>query len=142
MCFHQHKGIFMAQRTTSNPMTWTGWAYFASALLLAVGGMQIVAGLAGIFNADFYTTASSDLLAFGYTVWGWINLVLGVVAVLAAVGTVLHMMWARVVGAAVAVLVMVAAVAFMTAYPLWSVVTLVAAGFALFALTMHAVEMN
>lgn len=132
----------MAQRSTSNPMSWTGWAYFASALLLAVGGMQIVAGLAGIFNADFYTTASSDLLVWGYTAWGWINLVLGVVAVLAAVGTVLRMMWARVIGAVAAVLVMVAAVAFMTAFPLWSVVTLVTTGFALWALTMHAAEMN
>lgn len=131
----------MAQRTTSNPLSWTGWAYFASALLLAVGGMQIVAGLAGIFNADFYTTASSDLLVWGYTAWGWINLVLGVLAVLAAVGTVLRMAWARVAGAAVAVLVLVAAVAFMTAFPLWSVVTLVITGFALFALTMHASEL-
>lgn len=131
----------MAQRTTSNPLSWTGWAYFASALLMAVGGMQIVAGLAGIFNADFYTTASSDLLVWGYTAWGWINLALGVVAVLAAVGVVLRMMWARVVGAAVAVLVLVAAVAFMTAFPLWSVVTLVTTGFALFALTMHASEL-
>jgi hypothetical protein len=104
--------------------------------------MQIVAGLAGIFNADFYTTASSDLLVWGYTAWGWINLVLGAVAVLAAVGTVLRMMWAHVIGAAAAVLVMVATVAFMTAFPLWSVVTLVTAGFALWALTMHAVEMN
>ncbi|MDB5170028.1 MAG: hypothetical protein JWN82_424 [Candidatus Saccharibacteria bacterium] len=132
----------MAQRTNLGPLSWTGWAYFASALLLAVGGMQIVAGLAGIFNADFYGTAESSLVAFGYTAWGWINLVLGVVAVLAAVGALLGMAWSRVIGTVTAVLVMVAAVAFMTAFPLWSLVTVVAAGFTLFALTMHAADMN
>lgn len=130
----------MAQRMTSDPTTWTGWAYFASALLMVVGGMQIVAGLTGIFNADFYQTASSDLLVWGYTTWGWVNLVLGAVAVIAAVGTMVAMAWARMAAVAATVLVMVATVAFMTAFPLWSVVTLVAAGFALYALTMHASE--
>lgn len=127
----------MAQRTSVNPMSWTGWTYFAGALMVALGGMQIVAGLAGIFNADFYSTPESSLVAFGYTAWGWINLVLGVVAVMAAVAVLLDMVWARVVSVLTVVLVMVAAVAFMTALPLWSVVTLVAAGFTLYALTMH-----
>lgn len=130
----------MAQRTNSDPMSWTGWAFFAGALLVVVGGMQIVAGLTGIFNADFYQTAAADLLVWGYGTWGWINLVLGVLAVLTAVGTLLAMDWARVWSVVVTVLVMVAAVAFMTALPLWSLVTVAVAGFALYALTMHAGE--
>lgn len=120
---------------------WSGWAFFASALLLVIGGLQVVTGLAALLRDNFYTVAQSGLVAFTYTTWGWISLVLGVLVVLAVVGMLVGMVWARLVAVFLTALVMVATLGFSTAYPLWSVITLILSGFVIYALTARGDEL-
>ena len=132
----------MAQkvRTTQSalqPTAWVGWIFFAAAMLLVVGGMQIITGLVAILRDNFYVVTSSGLVAFNYTTWGWINLILGIVAMLTAFGVLAGSMWARIVAIFATVLTMLANVAFLNAYPLWSIISLVVGGFVVYALTMH-----
>ncbi len=121
-----------------NPKAWVGWIYFAGALLLAAGGVQIIAGLVGIFHHSYYVVSESALVALNYTTWGWIHLVLGIVLMLAGIGIWAGSTWARIVGAGVTVLAMIANVAFISAYPLWSIVALIIDGFILHALIVQA----
>lgn len=132
----------MAQRTAPQPTAWTGWIFFAAAMLLAVGGMQVIAGLVAIFNNDFYVATQAGLVAFNYTAWGWVHLILGVVALLTGVGILAGSAWARVVAVFATVLVMVDNVAFMNAYPLWSIASLIVGGCVIYALTMHGGELE
>ena len=131
----------MAQRSAPKPTAWTGWIFFAAAMLLAVGGMQIIAGLVAILNNDFYVATQAGLVAFNYTTWGWIHLVLGIVAMLTGVGILVGSAWARVVAVFATVLVMVDNVAFLNAYPLWSIVSLLIGAAVIYALTMHGDEL-
>lgn len=132
----------MAQRTAPNPTAWVGWVFFAAAMMLAVGGMQIIAGLVSIFNDTFYVATQSGLVAFSYTTWGWIHLLLGIVIMLTGIGLLAGSMWARVIAVFATVLLMVDNVAFLNAYPLWSLTSLVVGGFVIYALTMHGSELE
>ena len=128
----------MAQKNT--PTAWVGWIYFAGALLLAIGGMQIIAGLVGIFKNNFYVVTSSHLIAFNYTTWGWIYLIMGIIIMLAGIGLWTGQTWARILAVFLAVLSIIAQVSFITAYPLWSIIAIVIDGFIIYALTMHGSE--
>ena len=126
---------------TVEPTGWVGWVFFAAAMLLAVGGMQIIAGLVSIMDNQFYGISSGSLIAFNYTAWGWIHLSLGVLAMLAGLGLLVGSAWARVVAVFLIVLVMIDNVAFLNVYPLWSIVSLIIGGLSLYALTLHGNEL-
>jgi hypothetical protein len=130
----------MARKTTASG--WVGWVYFAGALLLVAGGTQIIAGLVGIFHKTFFAVTSSGLVAFNYTAWGWMSLILGIIMVLAGVGIWGGATWARLVGVVLSVLAMLDNFAFITAYPLWSIIGIVLNGFVIYALTMHGAEVR
>jgi len=130
----------MAQRTVPKPTAWVGWVFFAAAMLIAVGGMQIIDGLVSIFNQHYFVATRIGLVAFNYTTWGWVHLLLGIVAVLTGVGLLVGWTWARVVAVFATVLGMIDNVAFLNAFPLWSLISLVIGGFVLYALTMHGNE--
>ncbi len=120
------------------PRAWVGWIYFAGALLLAAGGIQIIAGLVGILHHSYYVVSESALVALNYTTWGWIHLLLGIVLMLAGIGIWAGSTWARVVGVGATILAMIGNVAFIDAYPLWSIIALIIDGFILHALIVQA----
>jgi len=128
----------MAQ--TKTPTGWVGWVYFAGTILLVLGGVQIIAGLVGIFKSDFYAVTNAGLIVFDFTTWGWASLVVGVLAMLTGLGIWAGATWARLVGIFLAVLAMLENFAFLNAYPLWSLIGVVLSGLIIYALTMHGDE--
>lgn len=125
------------------PMQWVGWIYFAAAMLMIAGGLQMIAGLTGIFSPDFYLVEpSGDLLALDYTSRGIVQLVVGIGAFVAAVGLVRGTSWAHVAGIVVAILIGVTNLLFIEAYPIWSIVSLIITGFIVYALTLHGDEVR
>lgn len=122
---------------------WVGWVYFAATMLTIVGGLQVIAGLTGIFNPDFYVvTQGGYLLALDYTSWGWIQLALGVIAIAAAVGLTLGKLWAQVWTIVVTIFLGIVNLAFIGVYPLWSIVSLVIIGFVIYAVMLHGDEVK
>lgn len=132
----------MAQRRAPQATAWVGWAFFAAAMLLAVGSMQVIAGLVGIFNSDFYVKTAEALVAFNYTAWGWAHLLLGVLMIASGVGILSGAVWARIVAVVFVVLNMVENAAFLSVYPLWALTSLVLGAFVIYALTMHGSELD
>jgi hypothetical protein len=126
---------------TNTETGWVGWLYFAGTILLVVGGTQIIAGLVGIFNSDFYAVTSAGLVAFNFATWGWASLLIGVLAMLTGLGIWAGATWARVVGIFLAVLAMLDNFAFLNAYPLWALIGVALNGFIIYALTMHGHEL-
>ena len=90
----------------------SGWAVgftmFAAIMLLIAGSFQILAGLAGLFENEFYVRTSNYFLEFDVSAWGWIHLVWGVVVLLAGLGLLQGSLWGRtlgVIGASVSALI-------------------------------------
>jgi hypothetical protein len=125
------------------PTGWVGWIYFASVLMMLSGGLQIIAGLTGIFNGNYYVaTQTGDLLVFNYATWGWVHLLFGIGILAAAIGIMAGSVWARVVAIMLVVLAALEHIVFLSAYPLWAIILLIIDGLVIYALTMHGDELN
>ncbi|GGU34326.1 DUF7144 family membrane protein [Nocardioides albus] len=99
-------------------------AIFASTLLTMVGIFQILAGIAAIAEDKVYVEGIEYVYQFDITTWGWIHLVLGVIAFVVGICMLLGQTWARVAGIVISIVGSVAAFAFMPYYPYWSLAML------------------
>jgi tetrahydromethanopterin S-methyltransferase subunit F len=98
---------------------------------------QALAGLIAIFGDDFYVATRNYLLEFDVTTWGWIHLIIGVVAVLAGAMLFSGATWARIVGITLAVLSAIANFGFIPYYPFWSILIIVMDVFVIWALAVY-----
>jgi hypothetical protein len=100
---------------------WEGTTGFGGIVLILAGASHVLTGFVAILNDAYFQVPSQDLVvSVDYTAWGWMHLVLGVIAV-AVGGSVLRgQAWARVAGVVLAALSAVANLAFMASFPFWS----------------------
>ncbi|MCW6006694.1 hypothetical protein K1W54_19210 [Micromonospora sp. CPCC 205371] len=88
-----------AYQTESERTGWAGWIIFAGLMMIVIGLFQLVAGSAALFDDGYFLVTSDGLLLnLGYTAWGWIHLILGIVAIIVGYGVMVGQTWARVVG--------------------------------------------
>ncbi len=114
-----------------------GFAMFAAIMLLIAGSFQVLAGLAGIFQDDFYAVTPNYFLEFDVSAWGWIHLVWGILVLLAGIGLLSGSLWGRtlgVIGAAVSALINFT---FIPYYPFWSILIIAICVGVIWALTAH-----
>jgi hypothetical protein len=122
---------------------WVGWVVFAGVMMFMLGCFEVIAALVAIFDDDYYLVDSGGLVVrVDYTAWGWLHLVIGAVVIAAGVGVLTGRMWARVVGIVLAVLSALANMAFMAAYPLWSILIIALDVVVVYALAMHGGELS
>src|ERR1700712_5071063 len=135
----------MAVNTTNEPnqvSAWTGWVFFAGFMMILSGFFQAIAGLTALLRPTWYVTTSSHLLVFNYPAWGWIDLVFGFVILMAGLSVLHGSTWARIVGVIMAGLSAVASLAFVSAYPIWSIIIILIDVLVIYALTVHGGELR
>jgi hypothetical protein len=110
--------------------------------MMLLGVFEAIAGLAAIFKDNFYVVTQTHLLVWNYRAWGWISLVLGIIIFMAGLELMRGAMWARLVAILLAGLSFVANVAFVDAYPIWSITMMIVDVFIIYALTVHGVELR
>jgi hypothetical protein len=121
---------------------WMGWILFAATMMLMLGSFHAIQGLVALFRDEYYLVGRSGLtLHVDYTTWGWVHLVLGLVVAAAGVGLLVAQTWARVVGVLAALCSAVVNLAFMAAYPFWSVMVITVDVLVIWAITVHGREM-
>jgi hypothetical protein len=96
-----------------------GWLTFAGVMLMIVGIMNFIGGIAAIDNANFYV-ADAQFVFSDLNTWGWVILITGVVQVLAALGIWARNQFARWLGVFFASVNMLAQLLFLPAQPFWS----------------------
>ncbi len=133
----------MAQ-TQGETTGWVGWIYFASMIMLILGGLQALAGLVALFRKAFYVAphATHGLIVWNYAAWGWINIVLGILVFMVGLALVSGRTWARIAASFIVVVNAIGNLAFLSAYPLWSIIALIIDGFVLYAITVHGREVS
>jgi|tagenome__1003787_1003787.scaffolds.fasta_scaffold19989640_1 hypothetical protein len=125
------------------PTAWTGWVVFASAMMFLLGFFQAVQGLVAIFDDGYYHVTESGLVVnVDYTAWGWTHLLLGVLIILCGLGVLTGNIVARTVGVLLAGLSAVVNLAFIEAYPIWSVMIITIDVVVIYALTVHGRELR
>ena len=127
----------------AQPSGWVGWILFAAMMMVVVGLFQVVVGLTAVFDSGYYLVGQEGLVVeVDYTAWGWVHVALGAVAIAAAVGLLAGQMWARVVGIAMALVSSVVNLAFIPAYPVWSVMVITLDVLVIYAIAVHGREMK
>jgi hypothetical protein len=122
---------------------WVGWIVFSGLLMVMLGMFQAVMGLVALFKDDFYLVANTGLvLSFNYTTWGWVHLLIGILAVCAGFGVLVGQMWARVFGIVLALTSAVTNLVFIAAYPVWSTIVIVVDILVIYALSVHGREVK
>jgi len=119
----------------------SGWAFgfaaFAGAIMLMVGIFQAFAGIAAIFNDEFFVVGRNYTFDLDVTAWGWIHLIIGVIVALGGIAVYTGATWARAVGIVLAILSAVANFFFIPYYPVWSVLIIALDIAVIWALTVY-----
>ena len=131
----------MSQYDTESRAQVSGWAIggisFAAIMMLMVGSFQAIAGLAAIFNDEFFVVTRNYTFDLDVTAWGWIHLLLGIVIVLAGFALFSGAVWARTAGVILAFVSALAAFAWLPYYPIWGIIIIVVAVAVIWSLTVH-----
>jgi hypothetical protein len=125
----------------ANRTVWLGWVYFAGIMMIMLGFFQAIAGLVALFDDGYYLVADSGLaLSVDYTAWGFVHLTLGLVAVAAGLAVMAGRTWGRAIGIILAVVSALVNMAFIAAYPAWSLMIIALDVITIYALAVHGRE--
>jgi hypothetical protein len=128
-----HSGA-TARSTTSLAFA-SGLLAFAAIMMIVGGVLNLLQGITAIAKDDVFVTTPNYAYKFDLTSWGWIHLVLGVLITVAGLALfTTGAIWARVVGVALASLLIVANFMYLPYYPVWSVVLVAVNAFVIWAL--------
>jgi hypothetical protein len=126
-----------ASEPTGPGVGWTGWIYFAAAMMIMVGIFHAIAGLVAIFDDEFYVTTREYVLQLDATQWGWVHLIMGILVAVAGGYLITGSVIARIVGVIMALLSAIAAFSWLPYYPVWGVIIIAIAVTVIWALTAH-----
>jgi hypothetical protein len=113
---------------------------FAGVMLMTVGVFQILEGIAAIADDKVYVTGIKYAYQFDVTAWGWIHLIVGIIALATGFGLLVGQTWARLTGILIAVIGAVANFAFLPYYPFWSVAIIAFNIFVIWAIATQMTE--
>ncbi|SOD85068.1 hypothetical protein [Streptomyces sp. Ag109_G2-15] len=114
-----------------------GGLVFAGVLLLVNGVLAILQGISAIAADDVYTRIGAYVYKINLTGWGWILLILGVVAVITGAGVLKRAEWARVVGIVLASLSLIAQFLYLPYAPIWAFIMIGIDIFVIWALATY-----
>jgi hypothetical protein len=118
-----------------------GWIMFAGVLLLTLGTINLIDGIAAIGKAHFYI-ADAHYVFGDLKTWGWIALCLGVLQLLVGLGVFAKNQLARWTGVVVVSLNAIAQLLMMPAYPLWSLSIFAVDILAIYALVAYGTRIR
>jgi hypothetical protein len=97
-----------------------GWTVFTGSLLLIVGSLDALWGLAGILNNEMVFVGGDSVVIADVTTWGWVHLILGSMVALTGLGLFAAADWARWMGIFFVAVNAVAQIVWFPAAPLWA----------------------
>jgi hypothetical protein len=120
---------------------WLGWVLFAGIVMLAIGVVQILDGLALLSRSGTtMLTQAGTAVTLNFSHAGLTYLIVGAVLAVAGISVMFGRTWARVLAIVLAVVSLLANLAFFTVYPLWSTVVIILDVVVIYALAAHGRE--
>ncbi|MGN6576449.1 MAG: DUF7144 family membrane protein [Nocardioides sp.] len=128
-------------RSTSTDHQYSGAAVgvtvTAAVFMILIGVFQATQGLVALVNDTFYVVGSEYVFQFDVTTWGWIHLILGIVAVFAGFALFQGAVWGRTVAVLMASVGIILNFMWMPYYPIWSLTVITFNAFVIWAVTAH-----
>lgn len=118
----------------------SGWIAFAGVMMVILGCLDAIWGLAAILNDEIVVVGGSGALIFDITTWGWLQLILGAVVGLTGLGLIVGNEAARVVGIFLLVLNAILQIVWFPAAPLWAFLMIILDVVIIYQLTVNWTE--
>ena len=99
--------------------TYSGWVIFAAIMLIIVGILNVIWGIAAIADSKFFVQDQKFILS-NLNAWGWITLIIGALQLLAGFSLWSGNLYGRAMAILFASLSALAALLSIPAYPFWS----------------------
>ncbi|AFA71788.1 putative membrane protein [Gordonia polyisoprenivorans VH2] len=93
----------------------------AAALLLVVGIIGLAEGISAVVKDELFVVGPQYVYQLNLTTWGWIHIILGIIAILIAFGMFVGATWARVSAVIIASLSIIANFLWIPYFPWWSI---------------------
>lgn len=107
------------QETTAGQ---SGWVVFAGVIMLVLGFMDAMWGLAAIINNEVVTVGGrGGVVVWDISAWGWAHLILGTIVALTGLGLLAGQGWARWFGVFFVSLNVLVQFGTFGLFPLWSI---------------------
>lgn len=126
----------------TEPTGWVGWIWFGGVVMVLLGIFSVIEGIVALAHQNYYVVGRQGLLVFDITGWGWVHLILGVLAIIAGAALFTGAMWARIVAVILLVINATAQLAFMAAYPFWALTVLALDIVVIWAIVAHGREVR
>jgi hypothetical protein len=124
----------MSQRNVSQGAV--GWITFAGVVMIISGGFGILQGIAMLINSDRFPNSDS-VFSQNATTWGWVQLLVGAVVLLAGFGVFTGNVLARTVGVIAAAVSALTSFVAVGLYPVWGILIIAIDIAIIWALTAH-----
>jgi len=116
------------------------WIAFAGVMMLIIGSLDVIWGLAAIINDEVVVVGGRGALIFDLTAWGWIQLIVGALIVLTGLGLLSGNTAARWAGVFLIGLNAVLQVVWFPAAPLWAFLIIILDVFLIYQLMVNWTE--
>jgi hypothetical protein len=114
----------------------SGWRTFSGVMFYVVGAFNVIGGLGALFRDEVFV-AGNEVLVADVTAWGWVLLIVGLVQLAVGVGIFRGRGWGRVLGVILASLSAVLHIAFLVAFPAFSLITIALAVVVIYGLIVQ-----
>jgi hypothetical protein len=122
------------------PSSWAvSGVIFGGVMMIMIGVFQVIAAVSAISSDELFVKAENYVFSLDVSTWGWIHLVIGIVAIFAGWSLIAGRVWGGLVGIALATLVAIANFFWIPYYPFWSILTIALAVWVIWALTRPGV---
>jgi len=125
-----------SSRTGGHRAEGYGLIIFASVLLLVLGILNLIDGIAAIAQSHIFI-ANAHYVLGDLRAWGWVALILGVLQLLAGAGAMAGNQLARWTGAVLVSLNLIGQMFLIPGYPFWSLMIIAIDVVALYALCVY-----
>ena len=138
----------MATRQSSNRTTpppsgmAVGITVTAAVILILAGVLHAMQGVVGLANNEFYVATEKWIFKFDATTWGWVHILVGLLAIGTGIGLFYGAVWARTLGVIVAAVSVFANFVWLPYYPVWAILIIAFDFFVIWALTAHGRDIN
>ncbi len=114
-----------------------GWVVFAAVMLLVIGGLDALWGLAAILNNEVVVVGGHGVIVADISTWGWVTLIFGLVLVLTGLGLLAQMGVARWVAIFLIAVGAILQLTWFPAAPLWTLLIVGLSVVVIYQLTAH-----
>jgi hypothetical protein len=111
-----------------------GWLTFAGIMLIIVGALNVIDGIAAISDAHYLR---NQLLFSNLHAWGWFFLFWGILQITAGFAVFSGASWAAVVGILAASINLIAQISWARTYPVWAISAMVIDVLVIYALATY-----